>query len=202
MTSNVRAALHSCVASEGYGEPMRSRKEIQKKLAQVRYRHLKKLTRTGLSRRPCNCVYNVTLGDGGKPKEPAVGVCTYKVLEGRNPDGICDEKFGGNARAGGCPVFEANKTADEIKEEFDSFLAEASFGEIAYHFPDMAALLWVLQKTPEEQTAVPEGEILEVIAEGLKPSTDPLREYPPLEDLLARDDNHPYYLELLRRFRG
>ena len=181
---------------------MRSRKEIQKKLAQVRFRHLKKLTRTGLSRRPCNCVYNVTLGDGSKPKEPAIGVCTYKVLEGRSPDGICDEKFGGNARAGNCPVFEANRVAAEIKEEFDTFLSEASFGEIAYHFPDMAALLWVLEKTPEDHTFVPDGDLLDQKAEDLKPSTTPLEEYPPLEDLLARDDNSPYYLELLRRFRG
>ena len=180
---------------------MRSRKEILKKLKQVRFRHLKKLTRTGLSRRPCNCVYNVTLGDGSRPSEPDIGVCTYKVLEGAKPDGICDEKVGGIARAGGCPVFEPSRTAEAIREDFDTFLSEASFGEIAYHFPDMAALLWVLKQTPEDGTSVPEGEILATIAEGLKPTSGSQQEYPPLEDLLA-EDNSPYVLELLRRFRG
>lgn len=180
---------------------MRNRKEILKKLRQVRFRHLKKLTRTGMSRRPCNCVYNVTLGDGSKPKEPAVGVCTFKVLEGRSPDGVCDEKFGGNARASSCPVFEANRTAEDIREEFDAFLAEASFGEIAYHFPDMAALLWVLNQTPESDTFVPEGELLDRDPEDMKPSTSPLEEYPPLEDLLVNDDRGPFYVEFLRRLR-
>ncbi len=181
---------------------MRNRKEILKKLSQVRYRHLKKLTRTGLSRKPCNCVYNVTLGDGTKPKEPAVGVCTYKVLEGRSPDGICDEKFGGHARAGSCPVFETNRTAVEIREEFDAFLNDAGFGEIAYHFPDMAALLWVLNEVPDNNTFVPEGEFLDGDPEDLKPSANPLQEFPPLEDLLVDDERGPFYAEFLRRFRG
>ena len=180
---------------------MRSRKEIKKKLAQVRFRHLKKLTRTGLSRRPSNCVYNVTIGDGTKPKEPCVGICTYKVLEGQAPDGVCDDKFGGKARAGSCPVFEANRTVEEIREEFDEFLATASYGEIAYHFPDMAALLWVLNEMPDNSTIVPEGEAIEPTPEKLKPSTSPMQTFPQLEDLLTQDERHPYYIELLRRFR-
>lgn len=180
---------------------MRSRKEIKRKVKQVRFRHLKKLTRTGMSRRPCNCVYNVTIGDGTKPKEPAIGVCTYKVLEGQSPDGICDEKFGGTARAASCPVFEANRTAQEIRDEFDEFLRTATFGEIAYHFPDMAALLWVLNEAPDNNTFVPEGEVISPDPEKLTPSTSPMQTFPQLEDLLTSDERHPYYLELLRRFR-
>jgi len=178
---------------------MRSRKEISKKLAQVRYRHLKKLKRTGLSRRPCNCVYNVTIGDGNKPDQPSIGVCTYKVLEGQSPDGACDENFGGLARAQNCPVFEVNQTSDMIKEDFDNFLANASFGEIAYHFPDMAALLWVL-KEDSDIVDIPnlDGEDVEV--EPIKP-TNSAEEYPQLKEFNSEDTRSPYYIELLRRFR-
>lgn len=178
---------------------MRSRKEITKKLAQVRFRHLKKLKRTGLSRRPCNCVYNVTIGEGNTPKRPNVGVCTYKVLEGQEPDGACDENFGGLARAQNCPVFESTQTPEMIKEDFDTFLENATFGEIAYHFPDMAALLWVLKETPEQATRVPEGEEDSPdFVDPITPSKKPLQEYPALKEFNADDS---YYLELLRRFR-
>ena len=177
---------------------MRSRKEIQKKLAQVRYRHLKKLKRTGLSRRPCNCAHNVTVGEGNNPNRPNLGVCTFKVTAGQDPDGVCDENFGGKARAQNCPVFQVNQTADEIKEDFDTFLKNASFGEIAYHFPDMAALLWVLKESPESSTEIlgPEEDFVEPI----KPSKSSLQEYPQLNEF-ATDERNPFYLELLRRFR-
>lgn len=180
---------------------MRSRKEIQKKLAQVRFRHLKKLKRTGLSRRPCNCVYNVVIGEGNKPNQPSVGVCTYKVLEGQDPDGVCDENFGGRARAQNCPVFEANQTAEMIKEDFDEFLRTVTFGEIAYHFPDMAALLWVLKDDPEQNTTVPEGEEDTDFVDPIQPSKNALEEYPQLNEFNPTDSRNPYYIELLRRFR-
>lgn len=179
---------------------MRSRKETQKKLAQVRFRHLKKLKRTGLSRRPCNCVYNVKVGEGHKPNQPNVGVCTFKVLDGQDPDGVCDENFGGLARAQNCPVFEANQTSEMIKEDFDNFLANASFGEIAYHFPDMAALLWVLKQDPDKNTTVPDGEEGSDLVDPIKPNKQALEEYPQVTDFKVTDRN-PYYLELLRRFR-
>ena len=178
---------------------MRNQKEIQKKLSQVRFRHLKKMVRTGLSRRPCNCVHNTTLGPGNIPSEPDVGVCSYKIAKGQEYDGVCDEKFGGRARAASCPVFEPHRDAVSIREEFDTFLNEADFGEIAYHFPDMAALLWVLSALPDEETDDPDGEgILEGCEEIMPLKT---QVFPPVEDLQADDSRSPWYLELLRRFR-
>lgn len=182
---------------------MRNRKDIQKKLAQVKYRHLSKLKRTGLSRRPCNCVFNVSLGEGNKPNQPSIGVCTYKVLEGQAPDGVCDDNFGGKARAQNCPVFEVNQTSQIIKEDFDTFLANASFGEIAYHFPDMAALLWVLQQeSPDGDMESPDGDMDDSdFVDPIKPSKKPLQEYPALKEFSVEDSRNPYYIELLRRFR-
>lgn len=178
---------------------MRNRKEIQKKLSQVRFRHLKKMVRTGLSRRPCNCAHNVSLGPGNTPSEPNVGVCAYKVAKGQEYDGVCDEKFGGRARAASCPVFQANQDADSIREEFDTFLSQADFGEIAYHFPDMAALLWVLSEHPNDETHDPDNEGLSEDVEEIMPLKTQV--FPPVEDLQADDSRSPWYLELLRRFR-
>ena len=180
---------------------MKSRKEIQKKLAQVRYRHLKKLKRTGLSRRPCNCTHNNVLGEGHRPSQPNLGVCMYKVQEGGEPDGVCDENFGGLARASNCPAFEVDQTAENIKEDFDTFLSTATFGEIAYLFPDMAALLWVLKEDLETKPLVVEEDSSDNSVEGIKPSKTSLEEYPQIRDFDNKDSRNPYFVELLRRFR-
>jgi len=142
----------------------------------------------------------VSLGAGNTPSEPNVGVCAYKVAKGQEYDGVCDEKFGGRARAASCPVFQADREADNIREEFDSFLREADFGEIAYHFPDMAALLWVLSKLPEDGTEDPDDEGLPDEIEEIMPLKTQV--FPPAEDLRSDDSRSPWYLELLRRFRA
>jgi hypothetical protein len=166
--------------------------DIKKKLDQVRFRHLKRTVRTSLSRRPENCAYNRKLGDGSTPDMPAIGVCMYK---GNHPDGVCDEAFGGRHRAAGCPYFEA-PAAEDVRGDFDEFLAQADAGEIAYHFPDMAALLWVLDEAPAPDTLIPDGD-------------DIPRETPPVEpgkpgymdhtELACRD---PWYVAFLRKISG
>jgi len=73
---------------------------------------------------------------------------------------------------------ESSQTKDAIKEEFRQFLASAPLHEIASEFPDLAALLWVLdgeaagrditveeenweKKVPTFPVAVEEGLLLE-----------------------------------------
>lgn len=43
-----------------------------------------------------------------------------------------------------CLHFELKHSKEAIKEALDSFLKTAPIQEIAFHFPDLAALLWVL----------------------------------------------------------
>ena len=139
---------------------MKSRKEIKTKLAQVRYRHLKKALRTGLSRKPENCLHNAKLGQGSKPDSPRVGVCMFGVEEGAGPRGVCDECFGGRNRAAECDDFESVRDASEIRKDFEGFLNNASNGEIAFHYPDMAALLWALGDHPALESVIPDDEPL------------------------------------------
>lgn len=138
---------------------MKSRKEIKTKLAQVRYRHLKKALRTGLSRKPENCMHNAKLGQGSKPDSPRVGVCMFGVEEGAGPRGVCDECFGGRNRAAECDDFEVIRDASEIRKDFEGFLNEASKGEIAFHYPDMAALMWALGDHPSLDSVIPDDDL-------------------------------------------
>lgn len=140
----------------------RKDKDIEKKIIQVRFRHLKKALRTGLSRRPENCAYNAKLGQGNKPNTPKIGVCMYGVNQdviGTGPRGVCDECFGGRNRASDCGEFEPLRDAADIRKDFDGFLNTASKGEIAYHYPDLAALLWALGDHPDLDSIIPDDDM-------------------------------------------
>jgi hypothetical protein len=58
----------------------------------------------------------------------------------------CDERYGGDARAAKCPYFACARTKDTLRDGFDGFLDGASLPEIAERYPDMAALMWVLEE--------------------------------------------------------
>jgi hypothetical protein len=172
---------------------LRTESDIRKKLAQARFRHLKKRVRTSISRRPQNCVHNRKLGDGSTPERPAVGVC---MLNGDCPDGVCDDAFGGRARAAGCPSF-TPPDPESVKLDFEDFLSEAPAGEIAYLFPDMAALLWVLDTRPDVETDIPDGEDIPRIT---PPATDPdTAEVMDLSELEVAD---PWYVLFMRKISG
>ena len=148
---------------------MKTKKDIEKKLAQVRFRHLKKALRKGLSRKPENCVYNAKLGKGSKPDAPRVGVCMYKVEVGAGPKGVCDDCFGGQNRASDCMDFEPRQDASDIRKDFESFLHTASKGEIAFHYPDLAALLWTLGEHPSLESVIPDDEVTALVEEVIAP---------------------------------
>lgn len=122
---------------------MKPEGQIRHKLVQVRFRHLKREIRGGLSRRPQNCSHNGTVASPSGP----FGVC---LLGSDKPDSWngtpCDERFGGDVRAGKCPYFDCVRSKDEIKQDFNAFLYDASLPEVAEKYPDMAALLWVLEE--------------------------------------------------------
>ena len=144
---------------------MKTKKDIEKKLAQVRFRHLKKALRKGLSRKPENCVYNAKLGKGSKPDAPRVGVCMFKVVDGTGPNGVCDDCFGGQNRAADCGDFEPRQDASDIRKDFESFLDTATKGEIAFHYPDLAALLWTLGEHPSIDSVIPDDEVTALVEE-------------------------------------
>ena len=74
---------------------MRSEGQVKHKLAQVRFRHLKREIRNGLSRRSGNCKHN---GVVELPVYGQVGVCLYGAANlGSWNGGACDEAACPNA---------------------------------------------------------------------------------------------------------
>jgi len=144
---NACAADHGDLA-EALGELLRRRQEpvksqgaIQHKLKQVVTRHLHKILDRNLRERPENCRYNeIRQGEGTL----GVGVCGYTDI----PYGqLCDRRFGGVEVAKTCGFFTPRYSKEEIKARFEQWLTTASMGEIASKFPDVAALMWVLNET-------------------------------------------------------
>lgn len=122
------------------GDELRPEGQIKHKLAQVRFRHLKREIRNGLSRKSSNCQFNGTID---LPGRESVGVCLYKAEDPAVWNGgACDESI--SDRATKCHLFQCLNTKDLIRDEFDSFLEKADRARIAQRYPDMAALLWVL----------------------------------------------------------
>jgi len=121
---------------------------VWRKLKQLRFRYMKTYLEKNLKRTPDNCLYNhLERFSSGKK----VGLCSY-VPEDSSLWGfiICDgDTSEGVAQARRCEVFCTKRSPDELKEEFDLFMSTSTMGQIAYHYRDMAALMWVLETSGE-----------------------------------------------------
>lgn len=141
---------------------MQTEGAIRHKLKQVRFRYLKRRLETGLAASPGNCAHNVGFST---PGHEDIRVCGHGMGQPGWQGSICDERFGGCARAETCSLFQSRQSKDEIKDAFYAELSGMSLPEIAYNFPDMAALLWVL--APEAAGPVDSNEF-----DGLHQSVD------------------------------
>lgn len=132
---------------------------IRHKLKQAAYRHLKRRLEAELRPHPDNCVHNQLLhhpkiiSQGGSP----TGIC---VCPDQEPaDRLCDIAWGGIGRAQKCPLFLAPTDKDSIKDSFRDFLASAALPQIAAEYPDLAALLWVLEdEAPNREVEIEESD--------------------------------------------
>lgn len=168
---------------------MKTEGAIRHKLKQVRFRYLKQRIEAALDRRPENCAHNGSLE--GAVASDTVRVCFAQIDVPARKVVLCDERFGGCARAEGCSLFDARQSKADVKFEFYSELEGMSFPEIAYNYPDMAALLWVLA---DEGLEVPKPDSHEfdlsdapvgsgIIAEGV--SEHPVTDTPDMGAVLA-----------------
>jgi len=120
---------------------LKSEGAIRHKIKQVRFRYLKRAIEESLVKRPENCVHNAPIeGSGDEP----VRICFAQIDHVARRGVVCDARFGGCERAASCSLFTPARTKDAVKSEFYGDLESMSFPEIAYNYPDMAALLWVL----------------------------------------------------------
>ena len=167
---------------------MKSEGAIRHKIKQVRFRYLKRSIEDGLDRRPHNCRHNAMLDGAG---EAAVRLCLAQVDTQAPTVTVCDERHGGCDRAAACPLFAPTHTKDDLKSNFYRDLEAMSFPEIAYNYPDMAALLWVLA---DEGVPVPppdphEFDLRETVAPEPDPTPEPepvLPEPEPVHELSVR----------------
>jgi len=115
---------------------MKRRKEVEQKLRQVRFRHLKVYLNEKLKRAACNCEFSGCYPQGTE------ATCAHAALLDV-PYRICDSRFGGDKIAQVCPHFQAKLGVEQYKEEFRQLMTR-SRAEIAQRYPDIAALMWVL----------------------------------------------------------
>jgi len=169
---------------------------VKHKLNQVRFRHLKKRLENELRRCPGNCHFNAAVKD---PRSPdPVGVCMYGVgASSQWQMKPCDDRFGGEAQAAICPWFQPKKSKDQIKIDFQNELDTLSLAEIAFQYPDMAALIWVLDV--DDVPAMTDEDVhppTDILPHALVPTHfGPRQDYAsaPTEDLKAS----PWWVRLL-----
>lgn len=123
---------------------MRDEKTIRHKFKQVCFRHLKKLLRANFRKKPHTCKFNRMVAVGGNPSNQ-VGVCYHAEGSDRT---ICDSRVNGSdEHAAECLRWAARMEKAHIKSEFYK-LIQSDRGIVASEYPDIAALLWVMD-TPD-----------------------------------------------------
>lgn len=124
---------------------MKTRGQIEQQLKQVIYRHLQKRLRANFKQTPQTCRHNQVLDLGGNGTLAGVGVCCF--TEDGIPRGVvCDTRADDGARARDCIIWEEARSKADVKAEFQAVLDSGNPGIIAAQFPDVAALLWVLEE--------------------------------------------------------
>jgi len=127
---------------------MRSEGQIRHQLRQVTFRHLQKRLRENFRQRPDNCNFNQGFMDQGHLRS----VCGYQ--EDGEPRLIpCDARQPGCLEmARTCPLWQPLRTKEDIKQEF-LHLLQGDRGLLAAKYPDIAALMWVLDSSGEPMTS-------------------------------------------------
>lgn len=110
---------------------MKTEGEVHRKLQQVRFRHLKKELEARLAQDPANCSFW---------RNESTCIIQVNAPCHRQPN---------NALT--CGLFELEKSKERLKDELKDFFRNRPAAEIAVRFPDVAALMWVLDgSTPPD----------------------------------------------------
>jgi hypothetical protein len=128
---------------------MKSEGNIRQKLKQAKYRHRQKFMEKALKRKPCNCKFNRSLSNVPNPfPYRGWGFCSLYIDDPEEWQGlICDDRMDKTNQAPDCPKFEFVLDPDELKDAFKDKFDSFSIGEIAAEYPDVAALMWVLDES-------------------------------------------------------
>lgn len=142
---------------------MKSGSAVKHQLNQVIFRYIKKQLRENFRVAPETCSHNKVVATQGVGQ---VGVCFYEAEEGPRKV-ICDSLvLDGAEQARICPMWKAVRTKEAVKREFRKLILQGDKGVIASRFPDIAALLWVLDT--DEDRAELEAAIQEAPEEDVR----------------------------------
>lgn len=144
---------------------MRTEGQIRHQLKQVTYRHLQRRLRDNFRSYPEGCANNVAtpLGEG---EGSFVGLCGALRSDGTPRNIPCDSRIAGcSEMARECPLFVPLLTKEQIKDEFKALVQSEDRGLIAAQYPDIAALLWVLDSLGGLPTVAEIDEHLEADAQ-------------------------------------
>ena len=131
---------------------MKPEGSVRHKLKQVRFRYLKKELEQSLAVCSKNCMWNQTVSVG----TTSVGMCGH----GKFARTLCDDKSFDGANPSECHEYKSRISKAEVKDAFYGQLNNATLPEIAYRYPDMAALLWVLSEDDDVPEHDPEEFII------------------------------------------
>jgi hypothetical protein len=120
---------------------MKTEGQVRQKFKQVCYRHRKKLLEKSLSRVPDNCAHNRQLDVGGTRP---VGFCSLLIEDPGEWQGLVCDVHRDPELAKTCPKFRPPIETDDIKAAFKALVEDPERGLLALKYPDIAALLWVL----------------------------------------------------------
>lgn len=142
---------------------MRTESKIRHQLRQVTFRHLQKRLKANFKKLPSTCASNreVELDEG-----TSVFLCGVVNGDGTMRGVPCDARIPGcKTMARECSLWTPLFGKDEVKAEFADIMESGDRGVIAAEFPDIAALLWVL----DDDTALPTSEEIDNAAAEAEP---------------------------------
>ena len=137
---------------------MRSQSQIRQQLKQVTFRHLQKRLRHLFKKMPETCLHNYEVA-----LDRDTGACVH-LCGCLSPNGVprnvpCDVRIPGcSGMARNCSLWGPLQTKDLVKADFQALL-KGDRGAIAENYPDIAALLWVLDESGEDPVMVDVGEV-------------------------------------------
>lgn len=154
---------------------MKTEGQINHMVKQRIFRHRKTYIKHGLARHPENCTFNDPVRLPVHMSNRAIiRVCGY-CPEGSDPNNVvCDSTMGGERQAGECPYFEAHRSAEDLKKEFnDKIGIEEGTPQtrkyVEENYPDVAYLMWALGPSKKTNTQDPaqedQNEILDLFGD-------------------------------------
>ena len=116
---------------------MKSESQVRQKLKQAAFRRLKTdLLEPNFKRAPGTCRHNVVRRG---QESVTIGLCSQMEC----PTRVCDARFDGDIVAAKCPFWAPCATKEHLRDMFAEQLRRPRH-EVAALYPDLAALMWVL----------------------------------------------------------